>query len=322
MRRTQSMGNIPYSGSDTTRPASTSAYRRKPTMMSSKAVPIDTIGLYSALKQGYVNQPKGTKKDFASNTEYISEAAKIKENLTNLKLKEIEAAKKAKEDYLNSPLYKNRFNRYYPNLVFQNSAANSAAINSAAMSGVSMPNNLIQDRLQALKNVDVELSSTKASQAIPEQNRIIYNVNDPKSTFTHELSHITGASAKTRPMSRMESNEFLIRNKNLKANPTLQTAAMKGEYNPNTDESNTHDISPIESKSDIDALRGLLKDNGITQKFGQNIDINTLQRALQNKKIAGDKHTIRLLKNFEKKDIVELNNIIAKQEQVANENLA
>ena len=97
---------------------------------------------------------------------------------------------------------------------------------------------------------------------------------------------------------------------------------MKGLYNPNTDEYNTHNLSPIENKADIDALRGLLNDNGITQRFGQNIDINTLQKALKNPKIAGDKHIKRLLNNFEKKDIVELNNIIAKQQQVANENLA
>ena len=291
MRRTLSMGNIPYNGSDTTKPTSTSAYGRKQTMTGNPVVTrIDTS----------MNQPKITAKNFPKSTTInISEATKIKENLTKLKLQEIESAKKAKEDYLNSPLYKERLSKFY---------SNSESVR--------------QGRLGALKKVDVELSSTKASQSIPEENRIIYNVNDPKSTFTHELSHITGASAKTRPMSRMESNEFFMRNKNLKANPTLQTAAMKGEYNPNTDEYNTHNISPIESKSDIDALRGLLKDNGITQKFGQNIDINTLQRALQNQKIAGDKHIIRLLNNFEKKDIVELNNIIAKQQQVANENLA
>jgi hypothetical protein len=293
MRRTLSMGNIPYNGSDTTKPTSTSAYGRKPTMMQKTVItkfPTDEEIRNPKLKSinDIIKQPKN-----------ISEAAKIKENETKLKLQEIEAAKKAKEDYLNSPLYKNRFNRYNPNSALG-----------------------IQDRLQALKNVDVELSRTKASQSIPEENRIIYNVNDPKSTFTHELSHITGASAKTRPMSPMENNEFFMRNKKLKANPGLQIAAMKGLYNPNTDESNTHDLSPIENKSDIDALRGLLKDNGITQKFGQNIDINILQKALKNQKIAGDKHTQRLLKNFEKKDIVELNNIIAKQEQVANENLA
>jgi len=38
MIRTLSMGNIPYSGSDTTRPASTSAYRRKPTSSITKVL--------------------------------------------------------------------------------------------------------------------------------------------------------------------------------------------------------------------------------------------------------------------------------------------
>jgi len=267
----------------------TTAYAKKPTMMGKPVVtPIDTS----------MNQPKVTKKEFVSNIKYISEAAKIKENETKLKLKEIEAAKKAKEDYLNSPLYKNRLANFYSN-----------------------PESIKQGRLAALKNVNVELNQIQESKTKPETNQITYNINDPKSTFAHELGHQTGASSSIRPMSEIEKKEFLIRNIGFKT-AEQRLAAMSGTYNPDTDKYNTHNLSPRENKADLDAFRGLLNDNGITQKFGQNIDLNILQKALQNKKIAEDKHIQRLLKNFSPKDVVELNNIIARQEQVANEKLA
>lgn len=278
--------------SDTTKPKSTSSYavfkdKNRVVDTSNKTYKVFPVPNYSEAEIANQRPYKFDKP--------VGVSLKKSNDLTENKLKDIESAKKVKKEYILSDLYKKRLQGYYSN-----------------------PNDIIKERLTALQNVNAKVNPLISSQTDVSKNEIIYNINDEKPTFSHELSHQTGAALKVRPMSSLEKNEFFIRNKNL--DTTTRLAAMKGTLQ--IPQSDIHKISPAENKADLDAFRGLLLDNGITKKFGENIDLNILKKALQNKNISEDKHIKRMLENFSKKDIVELNNIIAKQEKVVPENLA
>jgi hypothetical protein len=72
-----------------------------------------------------------------------------------------------------------------------------------------------------------------------------------------------------------------------------------------------HSFDPSELKSDLDAVRLLFKRHGLVKKFGENITEETINKALKNPKIANEDHFIRMMKNFKKKNFVDVNNNIA-----------
>lgn len=72
--------------------------------------------------------------------------------------------------------------------------------------------------------------------------------------------------------------------------------------------------SANESYSDLMGFRQLLKDNGITKQFGDNITDKDFQRALKIKKIANDPNFKRMRLKYKDEHIPVLNNIIAKNE--------
>lgn len=72
-----------------------------------------------------------------------------------------------------------------------------------------------------------------------------------------------------------------------------------------------HDVSSVEAKGDIDAMRYLLKDRGFTQKYGQDINIDTFKKALLDKNFSDNKFIKRLRSRFTDNDIISINNTIA-----------
>jgi hypothetical protein len=155
-----------------------------------------------------------------------------------------------------------------------------------------------------------------------------------KSVLAHEMAHVTSGlkSFSKSPreggdmyQSPAEAWQFIARNKNItdkqrkeigkeymsnakynlySTDPATQTMEKQGY--------DVHDVGAFESKADLDAVRYLLKENGITKKFGQKIDEETFKKALNNKEINKTKVFQRMRKNFSDKDIIELNNTIAK----------
>ena len=75
-----------------------------------------------------------------------------------------------------------------------------------------------------------------------------------------------------------------------------------------------HSIGSGEAKGDLDAVRYLFKQHGLTKKYGENITPETLKKAQENKKIQGDEFFKRLKKRFSDEDIIKLNNEIAKND--------
>ena len=74
-----------------------------------------------------------------------------------------------------------------------------------------------------------------------------------------------------------------------------------------------HDISSREGYGDLSAVRQILLDNGVTKSFGESITPDQWNKALQNKKISGEKHIQRAIKNYGK-GIIDLNNTVAEND--------
>jgi hypothetical protein len=72
-----------------------------------------------------------------------------------------------------------------------------------------------------------------------------------------------------------------------------------------------HGVSTREMKSDLDALRLMLLDKGITTKFGEKLDADKMKRLLEQKDLQGEEHLQRLLRNFSPEALIKLNNEIA-----------
>jgi hypothetical protein len=75
-----------------------------------------------------------------------------------------------------------------------------------------------------------------------------------------------------------------------------------------------HDYGAGENKADLDAVRFVLKKNGYTQNYGDNITPELWQKALQDKRVNQDEHIKRMRKNFDDKSIINLNNRVAYNE--------
>jgi hypothetical protein len=83
-----------------------------------------------------------------------------------------------------------------------------------------------------------------------------------------------------------------------------------------------HDVGAGEAKGDLDAVRFLLQKNGLTKKYGENINLETIKKAMKNPKVSGDRFFQRLLKRFGEQNIVDLNNNIAKVENDDDQDMA
>ena len=203
---------------------------------------------------------------------------------------------------------------------------------------------VVGNRQEALKNIEF-FAGPKGSSAAMYYNgspTVQLAEGSDKSVLAHEIGHVTSGlkSFSNSPreggdmyQSPAEAWQFIARNKNLtdkqrkeigkdymynaKSNlystdPAYETMQRKGY--------DVHDVGAFESKADLDAVRYLLKEQGITKKYGQKIDEEAFKKALNNKEINKTKVFQRMRRNFSDKDIIELNNIIAKSEsKVSNQ---
>lgn len=83
-----------------------------------------------------------------------------------------------------------------------------------------------------------------------------------------------------------------------------------------------HKYSAQENAGDLGAFRKILVDQGVTKKYGENINLKQVKQALSNPKIKNEAHTKRLLESFDEKSIMELNNAVAALKKNKNENQA
>lgn len=241
-------------------------------------------------------------------------------------------------EYIKSPIYKRRLQQ----------------------SGVKDPDRVIKERLQKLDEIRLTVGPSESLSYIwmgkPNQKEPLpaLTVRPTSSDYTtmHELSHVTNYgdvffdpakhksqfikhgdmnTASGKGMSFNEMMKFadkaIIKSKPFKDRlmSAPEDAKKWGVYqNPaeGIRGADPHGFDPSEFKSDLDAVRLLLKREGLTKKFGDDIDEGVIERAIKNPKVANEPHFQRLMKSFKKKDIVELNNTIAMSNGLARATMA
>lgn len=301
------MQSIPYNGSDTTRPGtkpSTSAYATKPTMRSSKVVPIDTIGLSSALQKGRLNQPKLKSINDGINIP-TAPWKDLRDEEKKLSDKRISNVTSAQQEYAASPLYVQRASKYKDGVKAQKLLLN------------------------ALQTVKTDVKSGNQERAYPSRNLVTLEPQSVSPVISHELGHIMGArpgseSGVAMVLNYAEQAEIMSRNKNVQAlsKQTGKTILNEGQMPIPITKSNTHKYAPWENKADIEGMRFIFFNNGITKKYGENLTPEQFKKALQNPKIKNQLQIKRLQENFEDKDIIQLNNMLAKTNIAEQQNLA
>jgi hypothetical protein len=307
MIRTLSMGNIPYSGSDTTRPGtrpniqSTSAYKRKPSVMENPVVsklPTDEEIRNSWKNAKSINDGLNTQVTY-------SDWKRIKEQTEKEIDNKIKNVTKAQKAYILSPLFKQRASKY----------KNPTEASSKA--------------LQALQELKTDISRYNREQAYPSRKLVTLNPDSEASVIAHEFGHMVGArpgseSGTAMVLNYNEQAEIMSRNKHVQklAQQTGKPILRDSQIPIPIDKSNTHTYSPWENKADIDGMRFIFYKNGITKKYGDNITPEQFKKALENPKIKNELQIKRLKENFEEKDIIQLNNMLAKTNIAEQQNLA
>lgn len=170
------------------------------------------------------------------------------------------------------------------------------------------------------------------------------NPEDTEATMMHEIGHITNRYATNYPNQGQGSSyaapghaapyeDFFILNRsnvpkkrigelydtfrkqgNAKINPTVESPRPQQVSQEDVmlrGAADTHYEDTGEMKSDLEAVRLLMRKSGITKQFGDNITPEQLQRAMKTKGIGDEMHFQRMLKNFNPDKIVELNNRVA-----------
>jgi len=307
MIRTLSMGNIPYSGSDITRPGtrpniqSTSAYKRKPSVMENPVVsklPTDEEIRNSWKNAKSINDGLNTQVTY-------SDWKRIKEQTEKEIDNKIKNVTKAQKAYILSPLFKQRASKY----------KNPTEASSKA--------------LQALQELKTDISRYNREQAYPSRKLVTLNPDSEASVIAHEFGHMVGArpgseSGTAMVLNYNEQAEIMSRNKHVQklAQQTGKPILRDSQIPIPIDKSNTHTYSPWENKADIDGMRFIFYKNGITKKYGDNITPEQFKKALENPKIKNELQIKRLKENFEEKDIIQLNNMLAKTNIAEQQNLA
>jgi hypothetical protein len=242
-------------------------------------------------------------------------------------------------EYTKSPLYKRRLQK----------------------AGVKDVDELISKRISALENTKTQKATQFQSNSTGggSENPVI-TMEDAISPYTlqHEIVHASKGggesiesygspfSAKGTQMTPAESWMFYNRNKNLsqkigkgdktmKENLYAQYAAAPGTekisyYNPDIAKTmygkqfptEMHKISAQENAGDLGAFRKLLFDKGVTKQYGEDINMNSLKKALKKPSIKKEPHVKRLLESFDEKSIIELNNAVAALSTSKKENQA
>jgi hypothetical protein len=181
---------------------------------------------------------------------------------------------------------------------------------------------LYQQRASKFKNPFVN------PEAFPSRKLVNLNPDSDINEIAHEFGHMTGARPGSTPGTAMvlnfqEQAEIMKRNKHVQkisreiGRPILTDRQLPFEI----DRTNTHKFSPWENKADIEGMRFILYNNGITKKYGDPLTPEQFKKALENPKIKKTLQIERLRNNFEDNDIIQLNNILAANMQ-QNQNIA
>lgn len=251
------------------------------------------------------------------------------------------------------PLLKSRFVQYIKSPLYKK---------RLEMQGVKNPDKVVKERVEKLNSIETSVGPSSSLSYIftkPNQKErvpaLTVKQKDSDYTAMHEISHVTNygdvffdptinksaAVGNTKKFGDMDSasgkgmsvNEMLYiadrSNMLPKYKNYLHAVAESNKKSGsflNPAESitgvDTHGLDPSELKSDLDAVRLLFNDYGITKSFGADIDEATIEKALKNPKIANEPHFQRMLKQFSKKKIVEINNSVAKNNGLAGSTMA
>jgi hypothetical protein len=198
---------------------------------------------------------------------------------------------------------------------------------------------LIKQRADALRNIEFlsKGPGSSSTQFLRQSPQIELASDADDSVLAHEIGHVTsglGLLSKSPTQggamfqSPSEAWQFVVKNKNI---TNAQKKQISDNYMSNVKYNNfitdpsgfaigglkpgkfdVHDIGAFEAKGDLDAVRYLLNKAGLTKRYGQDITEDILKKALQNKDIQNNKFFKRMRRNYSDKDIVELNNTIAK----------
>lgn len=174
-------------------------------------------------------------------------------------------------------------------------------------------------------NTKITYNPNQATEAFPRRtynprgiNKINFNQNQIKQiganndeAQAHEWSHII------RPLSGQEQYNIFSSNKDPFIQPFLQhhifdpSSIKNWTQSINDNGNDKHDLRPDENKADLDALRYMMYKKGIYDTSKGNLDEKTLNKALADPEIKNSFTTKRLLKMFDPKSLVQMNNTIA-----------
>lgn len=278
----------------------TTAYKKKPKPILDKDIEVTPIKVYSESELKNQRPWKWDKVPKITSSEFESLKKNEKKEIDNKIAKVI----KAKSEYLLSPLYQQRASK------FKN------------------PTEASSKALKSLQELKTRISPFVNPEAFPSRKLVNLNPDSDINEIAHEFGHMTGARPGSTPGTAMvlnfqEQAEIMKRNKHVQkisreiGRPILTDRQLPFEI----DKTNTHKFSPWENKADIEGMRFIFYNNGITKKYGDPITPELLKKALENPKIKNTLQIQRLRNNFEDNDIIQLNNILAANMQ-QNQNIA
>jgi hypothetical protein len=218
-------------------------------------------------------------------------------------------------DYIQSPLYKQRLGNY--------SEGNYSGPYQDSIASIKQ-----EQRANNLENVKFTISpiGNNRDRYVYNKHGIEFNNMGEPSVVAHELGHSIFANDSNSWIGSDSVNSAAI---NSLADSSLYSSflndreidALNSHSNPNFFKLNKYDphfdsslsgISANESYADLMGVRQLLYENGLTKKFGDNINKETLKKALENKKISKNPTFQRMRSKYNNDKIIMLNNTIAK----------
>jgi len=223
--------------------------------------------------------------------------------------------KKNLTDYMSSPLYLDRLSKSIPN----KNAANKAQ----------------QDRLKNVENLKLNPLGEDTNYSKGVVNLGFNDFND-NAAVVHEMSHgvaPTWYGNKNRFLDNIIHSVFQkdqdLRNKELsKLNIPLsseyvsdvESTYANSNYKPFQDEhyrpkdksKTQQQVAANETYGDLNAIRQLLFENKVTDKFGQELTPDIWNKALEDRKILNNPLLKRMKLKFSDEDIIKMNNEVAK----------
>lgn len=220
------------------------------------------------------------------------------------------ASKQWMQSYINSPKYKERLSNFYkyPDYIQRQRS-----------------NQLNNTQFQEVAGNTLQYDSDKNLLRISPAEINSANLN-PSEVITHELGHVTNANGSNAALRLSPLEESYIFNRN-NTDPQSRSDVMGAadrkfqtisEYLGNGP---THNLAPSENKSDIDAFRYLLNEQGLYDARTQDITPEILNKAKKNKAVQKSFSSQRLFQNFQDNQLLDIMNKVA-YNQNADQNYA